>query len=453
MQLPDTDRTIIAQATPPGTGALAVLRLTGPKAFEVAARFTNPPQRSPVHKLVRLLEIREGGKLVDRAVAVFFRGPSSYTGQDTVEITCHGSSYVIRKTINLAVRAGASPAEPGEFTLRAFINGKLDLAQAEAVNGLIASGTEAAHRAALAQVRGEMSARVNGLKASAIGLLAELEVRLDDTYEEASPLAAAAFLKKSAALQKEILSLAAGFEAGRGIREGIRVAITGAPNSGKSSLMNALLGYDRAIVSPRAGTTRDTLEAALEVHGFKVLFTDTAGLDLRGGKLEKEGMRRALKAIEEADIVLLLKDSSKPSSPSDDLAARRVKELAHSGARVINIRSKADLRPGKNDGGLRLSCRTGEGLDALRRELVRRQRTVFSDGAQSPVIFARHFAALKDAAEGLQGIKAAIQGKEPRYELAAEQLRYTLKALGLILGEAAPDEVLAGIFSTFCVGK
>ena len=161
MPLPDTDRTIVALATPPGTGALAIIRLSGPGAFSTAAAFTSPPQRAPAHRLVRMLDVRDGPRLIDRTVAVFFRAPASYTGQDTVEITCHGSPYIVRTLLNLAVRSGAVPAAPGEFTLRAFLNGKLDLAQAEAVGGLIASGTEAAHRAALAQVQGTMSARVD----------------------------------------------------------------------------------------------------------------------------------------------------------------------------------------------------------------------------------------------------------------------------------------------------
>ena len=455
MPLPDTDRTIVALATPPGTGALAIIRLSGPGAFSTAAAFTSPPQRAPAHRLVRMLDVRDGPRLIDRTVAVFFRAPASYTGQDTVEITCHGSPYIVRTLLNLAVRSGAVPAAPGEFTLRAFLNGKLDLAQAEAVGGLIASGTEAAHRAALAQVQGTMSARVRALKTADVRLLAELEARLDDSYEETAPVAAAAFLRDTAALKKETLALAAGFEAGRGIREGIRVVITGAPNSGKSSLLNALLGYDRAIVSPEAGTTRDTLEVTLEIHGFSVIFTDTAGLNAAArGPLETEGIRRAAKAVSEADIILLLKDGSAPLTPSDKLARRRAGELAAPGAALIEILTKADL-PAKvrAAAAIRTSCRTGAGLAAVRRILVEKQKKVFRDGAEAPVIFARHFEALGGAAAELGRLQDLMKKDRPKLELAAEHLRGALEALGAILGETAPEEVLADIFRNFCVGK
>jgi len=402
-----------------------------------------------------MLQVKDGSRLLDTAVAVFFRGPSSYTGQDTVELTCHGSPYITRTILNLAVRAGAALAAPGEFTLRAFLNGKLDLAQAEAVGSLIAAGGEAAHRASLAQVRGELSGRVRALKGSAVRLLAELEARLDDLYEETPPVRIAAFLRGAAALEKETRGLAAGFETGRGIREGIRVVITGAPNSGKSSLLNALLGYDRAIVSPVAGTTRDTLETKTEIAGFSVVFTDTAGLNAAArGKLETEGIRRAEKAVSEADIILLLKDSSVPRTASDKLAALKAGELAAPGTPVIKLLTKADLRPAARGArGLKTSCRTGAGLAGLRRVLVAKQQRAFREGAQAPVIFARHFEALSAAAAELARLQAIMKEKEPPLELAAEHLRGSLNALGSILGETSPEEVLADIFKNFCVGK
>lgn len=453
MRLPDINTTIVALATPPGAAALAVIRLTGPQAFSTAAAFTSPPQRAPAHKLVKMLDIMDGRRPVDRGVAVFFKGPASYTGQDTVELTCHGSPYVVRRTLALAVAAGAAPAGPGEFTLRAFVNGKLDLAQAEAVNGLIASSTAAAHRAAEAQVRGEMSRRVSALKRRALALLAELEVRLDDSYEETAGLDAQAFAAAAAALEKEISALAGGFEAGRGIREGLRVVIAGAPNSGKSSLLNALLGYDRAIVSPSAGTTRDTLEAELELHGFKVVFTDTAGLDARRrGPLERQGMERAARAVAQADIVILLKDCSGPETASDKLAAGRTAKL-FKGAKLIKVLSKSDLSGRARKGWLRVSCRSGEGLPVLSRAIVEGQTRLLAEGAEAPVIFARHYAALSGAAGELRQLGKLLRGKAPRLELAAERLRGALGALGSILGEAAPEELLAEIFGSFCVGK
>ncbi|HBA60423.1 MAG TPA: tRNA uridine-5-carboxymethylaminomethyl(34) synthesis GTPase MnmE [Elusimicrobia bacterium] len=451
MTLPDTEQTIVAQATPPGTGALAVIRLSGPGAFCAAASFTRPPQKAPQHRRAVLLDIADGAKLIDRVVAVFFRAPASYTGQDTVEITCHGSPFIIRSILNLAVRAGARPAAPGEFTLRAFLNGKLDLAQAEAVGGLIAAGSEAAHRAAISQVRGELSAEVLGLREKLVRLLAQLEARLDDSYEETPVLDVARFAREAAAVSRDTLRLAAGFESGRGIREGVRVAITGAPNSGKSSLLNALLGYDRAIVSPQAGTTRDTLDVELEIHGFSVIFTDTAGINAaKKGPLEKEGMDRAAKAVKAADIVLLLKDASTGTTASDKLALRRALEPAP--AQLIRILSKADLPRAARGAGLKVSSRTGEGLPALKKALVARQKRAMKDGAQAAVTFARHFDALNKAAAEL-GKLAALLRAGAELELQAEHLRRALAALASISGETAPEEVLADIFRNFCVGK
>ncbi|OGR74833.1 MAG: tRNA uridine-5-carboxymethylaminomethyl(34) synthesis GTPase MnmE [Elusimicrobia bacterium GWC2_64_44] len=456
MILPETSDTIVAQATPPGAGALAVLRLSGRGAFAAAAGFLRPAPKDPPHGVARLLAVRDGERLVDRAVAVFFRGPASYTGEDTVELTCHGSPYIVRTILNLAVSNGARPAAPGEFTLRAFLNGKLDLAQAEAVGQLIESGTEAAHRAALTQAEGGLSREVRAIKEELVGLLAQLEARLDDSYEEQPALELRAFARAAEAARSKAAALAAGYAAGRGIRDGLKVVISGAPNSGKSSLLNALLGCDRAMVSKQAGTTRDTLEASLEIDGFKVLFTDTAGLSARAGSaLEREGMRRARRALEKADTVLLVKDSSSKETPADRGAAREAGRLAPEGARVLRLLSKADLsaKGPLPAGAFRVSARTGEGLARLRTALVAEQKKVFRDGAQAVVTSARHYSALSRAAAELALLPGKLRGKTPPLELAAEHLRGALAALAEVLGETAPEEVLAGVFSNFCVGK
>ncbi|OGR44866.1 MAG: tRNA uridine-5-carboxymethylaminomethyl(34) synthesis GTPase MnmE [Elusimicrobia bacterium GWA2_61_42] len=452
--MPETSDTIVAQATPPGAGALAVIRLSGPQAFGAAASFLSPVPAEPVHRAARMLAVKDGARLVDRAVAVFYRGPASYTGQDTVEISCHGSPYIIRTIMNLALRAGARPAGPGEFTLRAFLNGKLDLVQAEAVGELIAAGSAEAHRAAITQVEGGVSERVRGIKTALVSLLAELEARLDDSYEEIPALKTRDFARRAAAARASTLELAKGFEAGRGIKEGLKVVITGAPNSGKSSLLNALLGYDRAMVSRQAGTTRDTLEAELELHGFTVIFTDTAGLNARAAsRLEREGMSRAAKAIARADAVILVSDASIKETASDRRSEKEAARLP-AGARLIRVLNKADL-PLKRSrrGSLKISARTGAGLPALRTLLVAGQKKVFRDGAQAVVTSARHFAALSAAAGELGALRALLERKEPPAELAAERLRAALSELSSILGETTPEEVLADIFRHFCVGK
>ncbi|MBI4350632.1 MAG: tRNA uridine-5-carboxymethylaminomethyl(34) synthesis GTPase MnmE [Elusimicrobia bacterium] len=457
MRLPDTSDTIAAQATPPGAGALAVIRISGPAAFAAASAFLSPVPRSPGHASARLLSVKEGGALVDRAVVVFYRGPASYTGDDTVEISCHGSPYIIRTILNLAVKNGARPAGPGEFTLRAFLNGKLDLAQAEAVGELIAASSAGAHRAAITQAEGGLSSEVRVIRAGLVELLAELEARLDDSYEEVPALELKAFSGRAAAAGKKTLGLASGYEAGRGIREGVKVVIAGAPNSGKSSLLNALLGYDRAMVSPRSGTTRDTLEAPLEINGFSVLFTDTAGLNARAASpLEREGVRRAEKAIAAADTVLLVKDASIKETPGDRLAEREIARLALKSARLVRVLNKTDLRGRKgraSAGCLEVSAKTGRGLPGLKAALVAEQEKVFRDGAQAAVTSARHFAALAAAAGELAGLAALLKKKAPPLELAAERLRGALQYLGALLGETAPEEVLESVFRNFCVGK
>lgn len=454
--LPDTSDTIVAQATPQGAGALAVLRLSGPAAFAAAASFLRPAPSNPPHGQARLLSVTDGSALIDRAVVVFFRGPASYTGEDTVEITCHGSPYIIRTILTLAIGAGARPARPGEFTLRAFLNGKLDLAQAEAVGHLVEAGSAAAHRAALTQAEGGLSREVLKIKSSLVDLLAEIEARLDDSYEEVPEPQPGSFAGRAAAARAQALKLAGDYGAGRGIRDGIKVVITGAPNSGKSSLLNALLGYERAMVSGTAGTTRDTLEARLEVDGFSVLFTDTAGINARAGsRLEREGIRRAGAAIAAADAVLLVKDASTKETPSDRRADSETERLVLKGARLLRVFSKADLPPARKPGpgALLVSAVDGRGLAGLKAALVAEQKRIFRDGSQAVVTSARHFAALSAAAEELGGAVKVLKARRPRTELAAEHLRAALAALAAILGETAPEEVLAGIFSNFCVGK
>ncbi|MDA8243650.1 MAG: tRNA uridine-5-carboxymethylaminomethyl(34) synthesis GTPase MnmE [Elusimicrobia bacterium] len=456
MKLPDTSDTIVAQATPPGAGALAIVRLSGPSAFAAAAGFLAPAPRAPEHARASLLSVRDSGKLVDRVVAVFFKAPASYTGEDSVEITCHGSPYIIRAILNLAVKAGARPAAPGEFTLRAFLNGKLDLAQAEAVGQLIEASSSLAHRAAITQAEGLLSGKVRGIREELVKLLAQIEARLDDSYEETPPLNAAGFLRRVRRAERAARALSGQYEAGRGIRDGLKAVIAGAPNSGKSSLLNALLGYDRAIVTPAAGTTRDTLEAGTEIDGFRVIFTDTAGFSSRpASPAEREGILRAEAALAAADAVLLVKDSSVKESREDRAAEEKVKALAQPAARVLRVYGKSDLprlrRPPA--GTFPVSAKNGAGLPRLKAALVREQKKVFGDGAQAVVTSARHFEALAGAAGELAALGGLLAGGETRLELAAEHLRGASDSLASILGETVPEEVLAGIFSSFCFGK
>ncbi|MDQ7774206.1 MAG: tRNA uridine-5-carboxymethylaminomethyl(34) synthesis GTPase MnmE [Elusimicrobiales bacterium] len=456
MRAPDTTDTIVAPSTAPGGAAIAVLRVSGPRAFSICSNFLHPNKAlsDPKPRLTHLLRIKDGDELIDRAVAVFYRAPASYTGDDTVELFCHGSPYILRSALTLAIRHGAREAEPGEFTLRAFLNGKLDLAEAEAVGDLIASSTRAEHAAAMRQVEGELSAGIKGFKAALVSVLADLEARLDDADSEIPAEDSGALSAEVLAARAKISEAAESFRRGRFVREGIKVAIAGAPNSGKSSLLNALAGASRAIVSHEPGTTRDCVETPVELGGHRVVFTDTAGFNPSpGGDIEAEGLRRAAAAVASADITLFVADGSAPESPGDRLAAGTIADRLPPGARVIKVLNKSDLPAAREDAvAVKVSALTGAGLDRLRAALLEGETAVIEEGGLGgAVTSARHFQALSRAADELIPAAERIRAGEP--ELAAEHLRAALSSLGEILGETTPDEILSEIFGRFCVGK
>ena len=460
MLLPDTTQTIVAPASAPGSGAIAVVRLSGPEAFRTAAAFLKPSSvvKNLKNRFSYLLRAEENGRLLDKAIVVFYRGPESYTGEDMVEISCHGSPYIVSRLLSLSIAGGAREARPGEFTLRAFINGKLDLAQAEAVNDLIISEGETAHRAAITQVEGGISKRIKELRGALITMLGELEVRLDDSYNELGELDIKAFTKRTAAIAGKIKALADSFKNGRYLKHGIRVTIAGAPNSGKSSLLNRITGSGRAIVSPKAGTTRDTIEAKLTLSGFTVIFTDTAGINPRTtDAIEREGMRRSLKALKAADIILWVQDASKKLSPADRRVGEAIERSSAPGTDLVKVFNKGDLprarTPRETADGAAISCRTGEGITALKRLLIREEKKIFSAESSSVITSARHYSALLNAHKELAKIGFLGTGRSFPLELAAEHLRGALAALADILGETASEEILADIFKNFCVGK
>lgn len=457
MSLPDVGRTIVALATPPGKGALAILRLTGCDSFRIFAKISSKKYSSPKHKQVGLVRIYSGKTHIDDAVVIFFKAPNSYTGEDTVEIMCHGSPYIQREILNAAISAGASPAAPGEFTLRAFLNGKMDLAQSEAVNALISSDSAAAAHAALAQSEGQISELVGGFKDRLLSMLAGIEVNIDNSDGDIEDLDYDSLLDQTLKLRQDILSAAKGFKAGKNIREGIRTVLAGAPNAGKSSLLNAILGYDRAIVSPQAGTTRDVLEASLEYDGIKIIFADTAGLSAKPGDcIEQKGMERAISALRQTDIVLLLKDSSCPSGEADRIAERQAMDNMPEGAELIRVCSKSDIAAknvSKKRNALYVSALSGDGIDGLLARITEKTRNALDDNAAPATLFARHYSALKAAAEELDGLEHSLRNDPVMPEILAEHIRVALNSLGLITGETVPDDVLERIFSQFCVGK
>ena len=471
----DTDRdTIVAPATAPG-GALAVIRLTGPEAVAIADRLfrSRRPLAERAGGSCCFGTIRDGERVVDEAVAALFRAPHSYTGEETVEFSCHGSSFIIGEVLRLALQAGARMAGPGEFTRRAYLNGKLDLAQAEAVADLIASSSRAAHALAANQLRGGYSSALDGLRERLVHLAALLELELDFGEEEvdfADRSQLAALLEE---IDAETERLCRSFALGNALKEGIAVAIVGAPNVGKSTLLNQLLQEERAMVSEIAGTTRDVIEERLTIDGVAFRILDTAGIRHTEDRLERMGIERTMRTIQRAQIVVRMVDATTlrgGAVPPFEVALRP-------GQRLLTVLNKIDRLPGaagfkaeadetavagalpnaaerSTDKVLPMSARSGEGVDALRRALRAAVPTEALEEGAAVVSSARHYEALTKAREALQRAREGLAAKLPT-DLLSEEVRAVAAALATITGRGAllPDELLAHIFSKFCIGK
>lgn len=442
--------TIAAAATAPGS-ALGVVRLSGPRALAAASGFLDAELQPRRASLARA---RWQGD-IDDVVATFFPGPRSATGEDVVELSCHGSDYILRRLLEAAVANGARLARPGEFTQRAYLNGRLDLAQAEAVCDLIAARTSQAHRAALSQLDGGLSKAVADLRRPVLELLVRLEAALDHPEEDIPAICAAEFAAAVDAASTRIAALAKTHDRGRLLREGARIAIVGRPNAGKSSLLNALLGRDRAIVCAEPGTTRDTLEESADLDGVPSVLIDTAGLrEEAGDPAEKIGMERTARALREADAAVLVIDGSRRIDDEDRKVHERIlAQAAESGRRIISVLNKADLPgPEHGAGALRVSAATKQGLDALAAQLG----AAVAGLTAAPVLVtsARHRDALRRACAELdEASRTTAVWPRTWEDRAASRLRAALAALDEIAGAGAPDEVLAEIFSRFCVGK
>ncbi len=452
--------TIVALATPPGGGALAVVRVSGPGAiaavgcvFRGHRRLEDVAGFEGAHGWI---EGREGP--VDEVVAWVYRAPRSYTGENMVEISCHGGTVSAGRVMETLWAGGARPAEPGEFTRRAFVNGRIDLAQAEAVADLIAARGRRAHDQALANLRGGLSRRVRELAADVRGALARIEAHLDfgDDVPEAPDAKELAHDLDRA--QRELSRLADGYARSRGVREGLVVAITGRPNVGKSSLLNALAGFDRAIVHEAPGTTRDVVDAMVEWAGVPVRLVDTAGHRGGAGEVEQAGMARSRMEASRADLVLWVVEATEPPGP-EDLAA----VAGLDGARVHLILNKTDLGPihpaWSEASAARVrhgtSALTGEGVGELARALEAELRgDVVTAPEEEPAWVAneRHAHELNRAAQALERARRILERGEP-VELAAADLHRSLESLASITGERAGEDLLNEIFRRFCIGK
>lgn len=450
--------TIIAPATCEGTGAISILRLSGPAAFETAFKFLEPKKAFPnvKPKLAYMLRITdEKGEFVDQAVVLFHRKPKSYTGEDMVEILCHGSPYILRKTLQLAAAGGARYASPGEFTLRAFLNGKMDLTQAEAVNDLILSENELSHKSAVRQLEGSVKNAVNAVKSGLVDLLSEIEARIDDSEEITGEMDFEETAAKLSDLNSRLFELAGSFEKGKFVKNGIRVSIVGPANAGKSSLLNSLLGYERAIVTPRAGTTTDVIEEKIELFSLPFVFSDTAGMNPKNPDIvEKEGIARTKERIKMADIIVRIKDASVPFGGPDAEIEKVIRETARPGTEIINALNKTDLpKKFSRKGWFEISCKTGKGLQTLKRVLAEKQKRVFGCQSSAVITSERHCQALRNAGDEISRLKSAAGRKNFTPEKMAENLKTAINHLSGITGEFTNEDLLANIFSRFCVGK
>ena len=485
------DDTICAPATIPGTGAISVIRVSGPEALAIAdkiiccrkGKISEAAGYTMKFGMIYNGDSRTQENLIDEAIVSIFRAPHSYTGEDSIEISCHASSYIVSSIMDLLYQAGARAAEPGEFTQRAYLNGKMDLAQAEAVADVIASQNAAAHRIAFKQMKGGFSSELRDMRGELLELVSLMELELDFSEEEvefADRSRLDALLVKIIA---HISRLIDSFKLGNAIKNGVPVAIAGATNTGKSTLLNALLGEERAIVSDIHGTTRDTIEETLNIDGVLFRFIDTAGLRETSEVVEKIGIERTFKKISEASIVLGMVDLTRDFETTCETVRKIMNKVDFSSQKLVILLNKVDISDVNKNVSIenfivseidnksiansyantcieeanaaaiiRISAKTGEGIDKLRAVLADSQRDILADSDTTLVTNQRHIQALSDSRTSLLRVREGLASSLPT-DLASQDIREAIYQLGSIVGEISTDEVLGNIFRNFCIGK
>ena len=444
--------TICALATAPG-GAIGIIRISGPQTLEILSRVFSKDLRNAHPNTIHYGHIKNGEEIVDEVLVSVFRSPHSYTGEDSAEISCHGSRYILNKVLALLIENGCRQAGPGEFTQRAYLNGKMDLSQAEAVADLIASSNKATHDIALNQLRGHFSTELSRLREQLLQLTSLLELELDfSDHEDLEFADRSELLELSKTIDNHILRLASSFETGQALKNGIPVAIIGKTNVGKSTLLNRLLKDDRAIVSDIHGTTRDTIEDTIDIHGVTFRFIDTAGIRQTTDEIEQIGINRTYAAIEKARIVLWLIDTEPSTEDINDLTKRTENK------KLIVLKNKSD----KNDNNsynllnlpfIAISAKFGTGIEALEQAIYEAADIPTLQEGDIIVTNARHYEALTLAHSHLQRVIDGLQ-QQLSGDLLSEDLRLTLDTLSEITGgQITPNEVLGNIFNHFCVGK
>lgn len=480
------DDTIVAVATPPGTGGIAVVRVSGPEAVNVVARGWKgcDLEKCASHTVHLGTLMDTEGEAVDQCVATVFRSPKSYTGEDTVELALHGSPWIQRRAVETLISYGARPAGPGEFTRRAFLNGRLDLAQAEGVADLISASSRAAHRLAMQQASGGFSRKIDTLRERLIEFAALLELELDFSEEDVEFADRTRLLELARTTRDEMASLAATFDAGQAFKAGVPVVIAGVPNAGKSTLLNRLLREDKAIVTPIAGTTRDILEDTVEIGGILFRFIDTAGLHESTDEVERIGIDRARDRIARARILIWMLDTTADLNPQLAELRSLLPTLRANGTRVLLLLNKSDItsalpfpadshkdfsealiddiekligicnkeKTGELDKVIRISAETGEGLSQLETTLTTIATSEHNPDTELIVTNARHAEALRAAAESLtRAIDSLETGLSS--DLTAIDIRQATAHLSELTGALTTDTLLHHIFAHFCVGK
>jgi tRNA modification GTPase len=461
--------TICAPATS-GGGAIAIIRISGEKALEIlSAIFIKEGKKTDPANLkgysLHFGSIYDNKEFLDDVLVSVFRAPLSYTGEDMAEISCHASSHIQQRLIKLLIANGATAAAPGEFTMRAFMNGKMDLSQAEAVADLIASESEAAHRLAANQLRGGFSAEITKLRNELLQFASLVELELDFSEEDVEFADRRSMIEKIISIRELVDSLASSFRMGNALKNGIPVVIAGRPNVGKSSLLNALLKEERAIVSSIPGTTRDYIEESIHIGGLLFRFIDTAGLRESDDTIESLGIERTLKKIDEAEVVIALVEASDSDSYIRKFTEQIKSKTGNSGKAIIVVANKSDILPEylvekvlKSFGEstvfpvLMISATVGTGIEELKEMLLGSVDISNLESPQYIVTNARHYQALGETSASLEAVLTGFRNKIPT-ELVTTDLRQAIYHLGEITGQITSDEILGEIFRNFCIGK
>ena len=456
--------TIVAVSTAPGVGGIAVIRLSGADSEKILGKCWDGKNLDAIvsHSAHLGKILADDGSALDEVVLTLFRAPRSFTGETVAEISCHGSKWIQSEIVNRLVRCGARPAEPGEFTRRAFLNGRIDLAQAEGVADLIASSSRAAHRLAMQQANGKFSQYLDGLRDQLVEFASLFELELDFSEEEVEFADRSRLRELADRILAEVDRLSASYASGRALKEGVPVVIAGAPNAGKSTLLNRLLDEDKAIVSDIPGTTRDIIEDTREIDGILFRFVDTAGLRQTEDKVERIGIDRAEERLTRAAIVLWMVDATGDITKETEDICRRIAQLPES--RHILVFNKIDKQADwENTEGccnaemegverIRISASTGIGLDELERMMTGAVRGMIGEESDLIVTNARHYAALVRGAESLRRAREALETNLSA-DFIAQDIRESLHHLATLTGSITTPDLLASIFQRFCIGK